>query len=325
MSYGALVWGHALDPFKTKFLRLNRLAMNTFCSIPKSTPTKSLELMLNIMLLNIFCEKEGLTAFLRLNRVLEFGWSGKYSNKTYSTSHMKFWMDKSNEIPDFYEGNDRTKELIWEKNFEVDLTSFKEKGLITYSEYNIFSDGSKIKDNVGAGFVVMKGNLAIAKRSFKLPSTTTVFQAEVVAILRALELIQEESIAPKFMKIFIDSQAAILAISNPVLSSKLVVRTKILLNVMSSQTKIKLMWTKAHIGTEGNEIADSLAKEGGEKGINIVIDTPFLEIKNQILQKCNEKWEKSWTEYKGGEWRNSLWGSQTRIKLHTYLNYPRIS
>ena len=48
--------------------------------------------------------------------------------------------------------------------------------------------------------------------------------------------------------------------------SKIVYDTKNVLNELGKRTKITLVWTKAYIGTKGNEIADSLAKDGGQQG-----------------------------------------------------------
>ena len=65
------------------------------------------------------------------------------------------------------------------------------------------------------------------------------------------------------MKIFVDSQAAIKALDSVEMSSKLVLDTKTELNILSKKGSITLVWTKAHhVGIEGNEEADKLAKEG---------------------------------------------------------------
>ena len=47
LSYGALVWAHEIntDCLKEKLTKLNRLAINTFCHSPRSTPTSLLEVL----------------------------------------------------------------------------------------------------------------------------------------------------------------------------------------------------------------------------------------------------------------------------------------
>ena len=58
-TYGALVWAHELntDLLKEKLIKLNRLALNTFCIAPRSTPTRLLEVMLDIMPLIFFAKR----------------------------------------------------------------------------------------------------------------------------------------------------------------------------------------------------------------------------------------------------------------------------
>ena len=66
LSYGALVWAHETKPFITKLTRLNRLAINPFCSIPRSVPTGFLEIMLNVQPLHLFVKREALKSYFRL-------------------------------------------------------------------------------------------------------------------------------------------------------------------------------------------------------------------------------------------------------------------
>ena len=125
ISYGALVWGHEAKTFKEKLRRLNRMAINTFCSIPKSTPTRFLEIALDIMPLDKFIEKEAMKAFSRLRKVLEFGWDGKAKRKTLSVSHMKYWSDKAERINSWEVDDDKIKVKLWEILFKTDMNPCK--------------------------------------------------------------------------------------------------------------------------------------------------------------------------------------------------------
>ena len=86
--------------------------MSTFCSMPKSTPSKFLEIALNIMPLALHCQKEGLLAFIRLKGVLEFDWLGSSRQKTYAISHMKFWTGLADVIEGTSDERDRVKEVV---------------------------------------------------------------------------------------------------------------------------------------------------------------------------------------------------------------------
>ena len=70
----------------------------------------------------------------------------------------------------------------------------------------------------------------------------------------------------RYVRFFVDSQAAILALANTKITSTLVRETAIELNKASLNRNVEINWTKAHRGTVGNELADRAAKEGGESG-----------------------------------------------------------
>ena len=138
--------------------------------------------------------------------------------------------------------------------------------------------------------------IALQPLYFTLPSHCTVFQAEVKAVLEAAKILE---ILPQYtdIKFFIDSQAAIKALASTDLTSKLVVKTVEALNRVSSNRNIKLRWTRAHIGTYGNERADEGAKKGSTLELVQNIDIPKAELKNCIENYFYLEWEKSWTKY----------------------------
>ena len=65
----------------------------------------------------------------------------------------------------------------------------------------------------------------------------------------------------QYIKIFSDSQAAILALNSNSVTS-LVKQTIITLNQLADCTKrVEICWIKAHVGHDGNKRADQLARE----------------------------------------------------------------
>ena len=126
--------------------------------------------MLNVQPLHLFVKREALKKYFRLRGVIEFGWSGTYKNKKYSTSHMCYWKEEAQHNEGFEKINDGIKEVVWDLNFKVDSESFKNNGgKIVHSEYNIYMDGSKMSDNVGACFIILKGSQEIHRDCYKLP------------------------------------------------------------------------------------------------------------------------------------------------------------
>ena len=130
---------------------------------------------------------------------------------------------------------------------------------------NIYTDGSKIESQCGTGFAIYTGKRIITKHSERLPDESTVFQAEVRGIQKAAEtMFNSENLNKyKYIKIFTDSQATLLALNSADVTSKLVLQTKLALNDLAKKTRrVTVVWIKAHVGHEGNELADELAKEG---------------------------------------------------------------
>ena len=167
LCYGAMIWGHRAPELAAKLRRVNRMAINTFASFPKSTPTAALEVMLDVMPLHIFCEQEAIAARIRLSKVLEFGWSGRNSNKTHSTSHMKRWNDRLKEYELKVSDCDSCKERAPENKFSINRDSFDGKAKHRQlTQMNVFTDGSKMEGNCGAGYTLQSKGREIACAEF---------------------------------------------------------------------------------------------------------------------------------------------------------------
>ena len=144
----------------------------------------------------------------------------------------------------------------------------------------------------------MKFNEIRHTQKFKLPSTATVFQAEIKGILEAAKKVRDMN-EIKYIKFYVDSQAALLALEAPSVKSKLVLDAIHELNEAGRGRTLSLHWTRAHVGTRGNEIADELAKEGGISGIPHTINLPKSEIKAIIYKNHYKQWSEDWVEYNG--------------------------
>ena len=93
------------------------------------------------------------------------------------------------------------------------------------------------------------------------------------------------------------------ALSSPVVTSKLVKECKDHLNLMGLRNRIRLIWVPRHLGVEGNERADELAKAGSEALADGV--EPYLPIPQSLCVKALEDWvkmehSKRWEAYQGG-------------------------
>jgi len=132
---------------------------------------------------------------------------------------------------------------------------------IQHEEYQhltpIFTDGSKMEDKTGCGIITPGQKIEI-----RLKDHTTVYSAELYAIMHALEYSanqQEEKMAD--VAIFTDSLSSIQAIERLYPANHpLLVRIKDILNDPRRRNRTALIWTPGHCGITGNELADSAAK-----------------------------------------------------------------
>ena len=90
-------------------------------------------------------------------------------------------------------------------------------------------------------------------------------------------------------------------------SSKLVHETKVKWNHVGTKNEVELRWIKAHVGHEGNERADELAKEGHKCALNETY-TPKSWVKRFLNEKLREKWAKQWLATKITQYRHTkMW------------------
>ncbi|KAH9376866.1 hypothetical protein HPB48_009774 [Haemaphysalis longicornis] len=92
-------------------------------------------------------------------------------------------------------------------------------------QFHIFTDGSESNDKVGAAFVVMNENLSMVDFcQYSLPKISDNFQAEVVALTKAIEYISSEEC--KKVQIITDSLSAVQAINNPYNENPMILEVK---------------------------------------------------------------------------------------------------
>lgn len=222
---------------------------------------------------------------------------------TYNTSHRKCWYDRFDEhhFPDLDTFNNICHVPNYNPKYQVDLSSFNSNKAPFPSQVNIYTDGSKSGGHTGAGFCVFFENQLLLEESFRLPDDSTVFQAKMFAIREAVQIIHKLPLGGKYIKIHVDSQAALLALNSPVINSILVLQvTQILRNLSPRFHPPTLAWTKAHVGTEGNEMADSCAKYGCQLNIIHNIPVPQYTLKQSIQSQFTSIWSARWRSNREG-------------------------
>ena len=180
-----------------------------------------------------------------------------------------------------------------------------------------------MSDCTGAAFALYEFSKLTLTEKYKLPDCCTVFQAEIKAILEAAKHLITHN-RYKYVKFFIDSQAAILALDSNKITSSLVRDAKLALNKAAANRFISLNWTRAHVGTEGNECADQKAKEGGKTGIQSMIMVPTAELKSRVEELVYKRWELQWSEYNGARMAKLFYSKPNAIQAQYVLKLNRM-
>ena len=227
-------------------------------------PTKGLQILYGIIPIGIFIKQTGLATYYRYPQLFNLDWAGHTKGKRYCLAHIKYWELTSTQWGLVDRGEvDGTNMIKGPGKYRVVFDSLSGlRKFLTKSQLNLYTDGSKLDESVGSGAALYFHSRLVNTAKCRLPDFATVFMAELRAIRIGVEMIlagwNEFDSRPKFVKIFCDSQAALLALHKRTVRSQLAQETMERLDELGQRgVVISLVWIKAHVNHEGNELADS--------------------------------------------------------------------
>ena len=302
MTYACMVWGHEIktQAVRAKIKALDRLAIRSMATISRKCPQASLEIIVDLIPLDLVIKQQGCAAYIRLHRVLSPPVVNvAVTTKSHNKPHLQHWVDTLDDWSLGIQPVDHCEEMMWEKSFHINIDSFDgHKKHRKHSEYTAYTDGSKTTEGTGAGFVIYHKNEVLSYESIKLNDNATVFQAEITAIRYAADYLYSLPTV-KFVKILVDSQAALLALNKQHVTADSVLQAIHSLERLSLKgAVVRLAWVKAHVGIQGNELADSAAKLGAkdEMGSNhkVHLRMTQAEVKMSLEAAIRETWTQRW-------------------------------
>ena len=165
------------------------------------------------------------------------------------------------------------------------------------SKIQKFTDGSKSEQGVGAGIAIYMSGTLIKNLKYRLDSKCTNNQAEQLAILRSLEHVEKLQTAEKEATVYTDSQTTLDSLKNNKIHTSLIEKiTQKTIQLEQAAWKIKFGWVKAHAGTQGNEMADTLAKETAAD-MDITVSYNLIAksvVKRELERNSVDKWQRDW-------------------------------
>jgi hypothetical protein len=151
LTYGCHVFANKLtDSLRSDLQQINRLAALSLGSVPRSTPTITLEVLYNLRPLDLEIELTAMKTHSRIqnsraiqdpNRVLL--WDGKGNNKT--DGHLRYWNHKLAQygIENPTDGDKIAKTKVWTNSFTVpDFETTKNEATDIFDQFVCYTDGS---------------------------------------------------------------------------------------------------------------------------------------------------------------------------------------
>ena len=166
----------------------------------------------------------------------------------------------------------------------------------------VYTDGSKINESVGAAAVINRhfqnGETTCRQLSKKTPNNSTIFAAEATAITLALDYYRYMDPVKYDVVVYSDSMSCLQAIDGEDTENPFICHIMNLLWALSDKgTLVRFCWVPSHCGIEGNEIVDQLAKEILDHDINPLATVYYADLKpvvnSYIQQEVQIKWDAS--------------------------------
>jgi len=332
LSYSSVIWINALkNQSNTKKLeKVQRMALSIASGALPGTARTNLDKLTDTPSIANFLKGEAAKGAARLkaygNWTIETNPNRKGSIRFHSTTNNKFIKDLNLPAAEMDLTTTRLNlkrkygSVIPERNTQEQI--LKE---IHEDEITCYTDGSKTEDGTGFGFIITtkQNKTELAACFAKLPDHCSVYQAELIAINKAAEIMQTQNTRQKQITFFTDSQSAIESLEKTTMNSRTAIECHQALNALGDHNTVKVSWIAGHEGHWGNEKADELAKKGTKGSSPITGYLPQSLIKRQINQKVKELDAVNWANKGPKHCKQALNNKQNHVKSMTRIQTKR--
>jgi ribonuclease HI len=285
LDYGCIVYSSARKSYLQKLQPVQNQGLRLCLGAFRTSPVQSLYVEANEPPLHLRWEKLSLQYALKLRSNPD----NPTHERTFTPRYSNFYTSKPNAIPSF---GIRIKEAFaqvcprpdtiaqfgfpiippWttvEPRIDLTLREYKKSSTDAlvfqakfdelrnkYHQYQaIYTDGSKVLDRVAAA-ATSRHN----QRQIRLPDSASIFTAELQAIRMAFDFVEISN--DQHFVIFTDSLSSLLALKGRKCGHPYIVELlEAYSNLVEQHKNVVLAWIPSHTGIQGNDKADTLAKD----------------------------------------------------------------
>jgi ribonuclease HI len=273
LLYGAAIWAEAMrfQYNRLKYIRVQRIMNIKIAKAYRTTSSEALCILTGTTPIIIRAEEAAKKYFLR---------KGKEAliQSTYLEVELKNWPHPA------------------------DVAAFIEVKEYDDKTIQIYTDGNKNEQGVGAGVAIFSGKELITKPKSKLDNKCSRNQAEQLAIAKALEMLETTNIeenSPFTAAIITDSRISLDSIKNVNNHSYLIEEIRERLSKLErSNWTVALAWVNAYAGILGNELVDQRAKTAAraKDKTNSYSRIPLSTLFRELDEESKLKWQQNWEE-----------------------------
>ncbi|XP_017885478.1 uncharacterized protein LOC108628217 [Ceratina calcarata] len=311
LTFGSLIWWEGIQNYRTqaRLESLQHAGLKRILGAFRSSPTKAMEAMLATPTLSFKIEEVA----IRTAKLLKDWDKLQPTSRGHSSVLDKLIPETEKDLVLTLEAPTDKTVLTFRFGHRYrttipDREEWKGGELERFRGWNVwFTDGSK-NERGDTGSAWVSGRLINGKSEY-LGKFATVYQAEMVAILRCVEDLINKNVRNDSIVIFTDSESTVKTMEGSSFKSAVAVECSDRLNELALRNKkVILCWCPGHRGVLGNEEADRLAKavvEEGRPGVEPWLPVSYASFKSELkrfsLSRLKERWSGTTTCRQGRE------------------------